>query len=128
MFACCLPPILVALGAGASTAVGMADMDHSSAGSHGTFGDLLHLLHRIAPGLLAVSVVLIAGAFALRRPIAAIPALLAGVVLYVSMHVQSDPTVMYTGMVVAYGTWIGLYLWTRRTGPARTPETENGCH
>lgn len=46
------------------------------------------------------------------------------------MHVQSDPTVRYVGMVVAYGIWIGLFLWTRppRRGTARAAETETGCH
>lgn len=111
-FTCCLPPILVALGAGVSTSAGMAGMGHAST-LGGRPGAILDLLNRITPGLLIASIVLITGAFALRRPAAAIPALLAGVVLYLSVHAQPDPVVMYTGMAVGYGTWIGLYLWTR---------------
>lgn len=108
---CCLPAVLIAFGAGGATA-GMAGMGESHP-AHGTLAGLLHVLHRISPGLLMVSIVLIAGAFALRRPIAVIPALLAGVVLYASVHGQSDPIVSYAGMAVGYGSWVGLYLWTR---------------
>jgi hypothetical protein len=115
-----MPPILVALGAGASTTAGMVGMGQPSDVPHGTLGGLFDLLQRIAPGLLIVSIVLIGGAFALRRPVAVIPALLAGIVLYVSVHAQSDPVVMYAGMAAGYGTWIVLYLWTRRRRPRRT--------
>lgn len=123
MLTCCLPAILLALGAGSSGAAGMAGMSHHQ--SHGTFGGLLHALHQISPALLIVSIVLVAGAFALRRPAAVVPALLAGVVLYVSVHAQPEPAVMYAGMALGYGTWIGLYLWTRRTRGRETP-TECG--
>lgn len=117
--ACCLPAVLVAFGAGAATA-GMAAMGDADDHGDGALGTLLHLLHRISPGLLVVSIVLVAGAFALRRPIAVIPAMLAGVVLYLSVHGQSDPLVMYAGMAIGYGSWIGLYLWTRPRGGDRT--------
>lgn len=75
---CCLPPALLALGAGGSAAAGMTP-GGSHGESHGAVGDLFMLLHRVTPGLLAVSIVLIGAAFALRRPAAVIPALLAGV-------------------------------------------------
>lgn len=113
--ACCLPPVLVALGAGASAA-GMAGMGQHGTDPHGTLGTALHLLHRISPALLIVSILLVTTALTLRRAAAAVPALLAGVLLYVSVHVQSDPAVMYAGMAVGYGSWLALYRWTR---PAR---------
>lgn len=118
--ACCLPAVLLALGAG-SSAAGMAGMDHAGHRDHGALDSLLQLLHRVSPALLIGSIALIAAAFALRRPVAALLAVLAGVVLYVSVHVQSDPLLMYAGMAVGYGSWIALYLWTR---PARKSGTE----
>lgn len=124
--ACCLPALLVVFGMGA----GMAGMGESGDHAGGTLGTLLQLLHRISPALLLVSIVLVAGAFALRRPVAVIPAVLAGVVLYVSVHHQPDPLVMYAGMAIGYGSWIALYLWTRprNDGPTCTATTEAGCH
>jgi hypothetical protein len=54
----------------------MAGMDHAS-GAPG----LLGVLRRAGPGLLIASVVLIAAAFALNRPVVLVPALIAGAVL-----------------------------------------------
>lgn len=118
--ACCLPALLAVFG-GSAGAIGMAGMGESH-------GGLLHLLHRVSPALLLVSIVLVAAAFALRRPLSAIPALLAGVVLYASVHGQADPLVMYAGMVVGYGSWVALYLRTRprADGPACMATTEAG--
>jgi hypothetical protein len=116
--ACCLPAILVALGAGASAAAGAGHAAHGSGGSPGRFGAVLDVLHRVSPGLLIVSIALVAGAFAMRRRAAVLPALVAGVVLYLSVHGQTDPVVMYAGMAIGYGTWIGLYLWTRPSAEA----------
>ena len=65
--------VLAGLGVGTSTAAvgmaGMADMDRASTAPHG----LLSLLVRVGPGLLIASAVLMAVAFALRRPGAAAP-------------------------------------------------------
>lgn len=74
---------------------------------------MLDVLHRISPGLLLASIVLVAVAFAMRRRAAVLPALVAGAVLYLSVHGQPDPAVMYAGMALGYGAWIALYLWTR---------------
>lgn len=111
--ACCLPAILVALGAGASAIAGVGHGAHGGGRSQGWLAALLDVLHRISPGLLIGSIVLVAVAFAIRRPAAVLPALAAGVVLYLSVHGQTDPAVMYAGMALGYGTWMGLYLWTR---------------
>ena len=45
-----------------------------------------------------------------------ITTVIAGAVLYFSVHGQSDPTVMYAGMALGYGAWVTLYLWTRSRG------------
>ena len=65
--ACCLPAILVVLGVGASAAAGTGHGAHGSAQAGGWFAGLLEVLHRISPGLLIVSIALVAGAFAMRR-------------------------------------------------------------
>ncbi|WP_152664822.1 hypothetical protein [Mycobacterium sp. UM_Kg27] len=111
--ACCLPAALAALGAGASAAAGMGHAGHATGEFRGWFAALLDVLHRLSPVLLTASVVLVTVAFALRRRAAVLPALLAGVVLYLSVHGQDDPAVMYAGMALGYGAWIALYLWTR---------------
>lgn len=120
--ACCLPAVLVALGAGASAAAGVGHAGHGTGGSPGWLATLLDALHRISPALLIVSIVLVAVAFALRRAAAVLPALVAGVVLYLSVHGQTDPAVMYAGMALGYGAWIALYLWTRPRPGARSCE------
>ncbi|MEB3031155.1 hypothetical protein [[Mycobacterium] nativiensis] len=110
---CCLPAILVALGAGASAAAGMGHAAHGGDEAQGWFAEVLGMVHRISPVLLIVSIALVAVAFAMRRRAAVLPALLAGVVLYFSVHGQSDPIVMYAGMALGYAAWFALYLWTR---------------
>lgn len=113
--ACVTSMVLAAAGVGASaSAAGMAGM--SAAG--GTHPGLLGALIRIGPGLLIASIVLVTGAFALRHPPAAVPALLAGAVLYAGMYAQANLAVMYASIAVGYAAWIGLYLWLRARGPA----------
>lgn len=114
--ACCLPAILVVLGVGASAAAGAGHAAHGASASPGGFAAALAVLHRISPVLLIVSIALVAAAFAVRRRAAVLPALIAGAVLYFSVHGQSDPTVMYAGMALGYGAWVTLYLWTRSRG------------
>ncbi len=109
--ACCLPAVLVALGAGASAAAGAGHAAHGAGESR--WAPVLEVLHRISPALLIVAIVLVAAALGMRRRAAVLPALAAGVVLYLSVHGQADPALMYAGMAVGYGAWIGLYLWTR---------------
>ena len=115
--ACATSMVLVALGVGASAAAaGMASMNQPARPQHG----LLGLLIRIGPALLIASIVLVTVAFALRRPQAAAPALLAGAVLYVGMYAQSNQAIMYGSIAVGYAAWIGTYLWVRASPlPAR---------
>lgn len=110
---CCLPAILVAFGVGASAAAGMGHAAHGGGQSQGWLAAVVDVVHQVSPVLLIVSIVLVAAAFAMRRRAAVLPALLAGVLLYLSVHAQSDPIVMYAGMALGYGVWIALYLWTR---------------
>ncbi len=57
------------------------------------------------------SLLLVTAAFALtRRPVAAFPALLAGVVLYAGMYTQSSLPVMYASIAVGYLAWAALVL------------------
>jgi len=106
---------------GAAAATGMAAMSGTGPDAP---GGLLGVLLRIGPILLVVSVLLVTAAFALsRRRVAAIPAMLAGAVLYAGMYSQPDLTVMYTAIATGYLTWAGLYLWVRRTPAHRTQNT-----
>lgn len=123
--ACGISMILIAAGVGASAAAtGMAAMSGTGAGApHGVIGVLL----RVGPWLLVVSVLLVTAAFALtRRPAAAIPALLAGAVLYVGMYRQASLSVMYASIAVGYTAWIALYLLVRRGHHRRTPGPRTG--
>lgn len=113
--------ILIAAGAGASAAAtGMAAMPGTGPGApHGVLGVLL----RTGPWLLVVSVLLVTAAFTFtRRPATAIPALLAGVVLYAGMYRQTDLPAMYVSIAAGYTAWGALYLRVRRAhpSPART--------
>jgi len=97
--------------AGAATTTGMAAMSGTGPGAP---GGALGVLLRLGPVLLVVSVLRMTAAFALsRRPVAAVPALLAGAVLYAGMYAQPDLTVMYTGIAAGYLAWAGLYLCAR---------------
>ena len=116
--ACAASMVLAAAGVGASaTAAGMVGMS-----SHGgTHPGLLGALIRIGPGLLIASIVLVAGAFALRHPPAAVPAVVAGAVLYAGMYAQANLAVMYASIAVGYAAWTGLFLWLRARRPAPLP-------
>lgn len=118
---CCLPAVLAALGIGASAAVGMGHAAHGGDEPRGWFATVLDVVHRISPVLLIVSIVLVTAALAMRRRAAVLPALSAGAVLYLSVHGQTDPIVMYAGMALGYGVWIALYLWTRPHPVRRAP-------
>ena len=92
--------VLAGLGVGTSTtAVGMAGMERASTAPHGLLG------------LLIASAALVAVAVALLRPAAAIPALLAGAVLYAGMYAQPNRTVTDASIAVRHAGWAALYLW-----------------
>jgi hypothetical protein len=56
----------------------------------------------------------VTAAFALtRRPLTAVPAVLAGAVAYAGMYAQSSQAVMYASIAAGYLTWAGLMLQMR---------------
>jgi hypothetical protein len=117
--ACAISMILAGLGAGASaTSAGMAGMGQPGSTPHG----LLGLLRHAGPALLIASIVLVAVALALRRSAAAVPALLAGAVLYAGMYSQSNAAVMYTAIAVGYTAWAALFLWARKRSRHEIPQ------
>lgn len=117
---CAASMILAAVGVGSATvATSMAGMTGTGPSAPGgTLGALV----RAGPWLMLVSGLLVATAFALsRRPVTAIPALLAGAVLYAGMYAQPSLPVMYASIAVGYLAWAALALWTalgRRSGLA----------
>ena len=71
-----------------------------------------------ADPILIVSVVLVTVSLAVRRPLAAVPALAFGALLYWGMYGQPSHLLMYLTLALAYAGWLGTNLWTRRR-PAR---------
>jgi hypothetical protein len=74
---------------------------------------VLGILVTIGPELLVVSVLLVTVSLALRRRIAAIPALVAGALLYWGMYAQGSDALMYATIAVGYAIWAATYAWTR---------------
>lgn len=103
--------ILASVGVGGATAAAsMASMTAGPAAPGGAIGALT----RAGPWLMAVSVPLVTVAFAMsRRPLAAIPALLAGAVLYAGMYAQHNTAVMDASIAAGYLAWAALTLWVR---------------
>lgn len=90
----------------------------STASSHP--GGVLGVLVTIGPELLVVSALLVTVSLALRRRVAAIPALAAGALLYWGMYAQASDAVMYATIAVGYVLWAGTYVWTRMRRPRST--------
>jgi hypothetical protein len=111
--ACTASMIAAAVGVGgAAAATSMAGMTGTGSGHA---GGALGALVRIGPWLTVASVLLVTVAFALsRRPVTAIPALVAGAVLYAGMYAQDSVPVMYASIAVGYLTWAALALWAAR--------------
>lgn len=77
-----------------------------------------------ADPILIVSIVLITVSLAVRRALAAVPALAFGALLYWGMYGQPSDLVMYLTLALTYAGWLGTYLWTRRR-PARQPTAQH---
>jgi hypothetical protein len=90
-----------AKGAGSSMA-GMSGMGSSSSsgGAASRYPGWLDALIRFGPEILVISVVLLTLAVALRRPAAAVPALVGGAILYLGMYGQQNLAVMYVAMII----------------------------
>jgi len=114
--ACTVSMIAAAVGVGSATAAtGMAGMTSTTGTGPGRLGGVLGALVRIGPWLIVASALLVSAAFALtRRPVTAIPALVAGAVLYAGMYAQSSLPVMYASIAIGYLAWASLALWAVR--------------
>ncbi len=118
--ACAASMILAAVGVGgAAAAAGMAGMTGTGPGAP---GGALGALVRAGPWLMLASALLVTAAFALTgRPVTALPALLAGAVLYAGMYAQHSLPVMYASIAAGYLGWAALTLWTLRGRPNAIP-------
>lgn len=104
-------------GAGASMA-GMTKNSTQPAAS-GPLAGLLAALAQHGPAILVVSTLAITLAVALRRPLAAIPILAAGALLYWGMYLQPTLPAMYVSIVLGLAAWLAISAWLlvpRRTG------------
>ena len=120
--ACTASMTLAAVGVGGAAVTGMAGMAGMTGPGPGAPGGLLGALVRAGPWLTAASGLLVAAAFALtRRPVTAIPALLAGAVLYAGMYAQPSLPVMYASIAAGYLAWAALALWAVRGTPRVLP-------
>lgn len=95
----------------APTSTSTATAASSTASSHP--GGVLGFLVTIGPELLVVSVLLVTVSLALRRRVAAVPALAAGALLYWGMYAQASVGLMYATIAVGYLVWVATYAWTR---------------
>jgi hypothetical protein len=124
--ACAASMIAAAVGiGGAAAATSMAGMTGMTGTGSGRPGGALGALVQIGPWLIVASALLVTAAFALtRRPVTAIPALVAGAVLYAGMYAQNSLPVMYASIAVGYLTWAAVALWAAHNPAApRTPAT-----
>ena len=119
--ACTASMIAAAVGVGgAAAATSMAGMAGMTTTGSGHPGGALGALVRIGPWLIVASALLVTAAFALtRRPVTAIPAALAGAVLYAGMYAQNSLPVMYASIAIGYLTWAALALWAARNPAAQ---------
>jgi hypothetical protein len=105
------------VGASAASAGSMADMGADSTG--GFWGALL----QYGPAILVVSIAAMTLALGVQRPIAIIPAVLAGALLYWGMYDQDRLPVMYAAIVIGFLAWASLFLWVRGLPWRSAPES-----
>ncbi|MDA8283543.1 MAG: hypothetical protein M0Z42_09680 [Actinomycetota bacterium] len=98
-------------GTGPAPAARAAASRGAAAPSHP--GGVLGFLVTIGPELLVVSILLVTVNLALRRRVAALPALFAGALLYWGMYAQGSDALMYATIAVGYTIWAATYAWTR---------------
>ena len=99
-------------GTGPAPAARAAASRGAAAPSHP--GGVLGFLVTIGPELLVVSILLVTVNLALRRRVAALPALFAGALLYWGMYAQGSDALMYATIAVGYTIWAATYAWTRQ--------------
>lgn len=96
--------------AGAATMATMSDQDADG---------LLGALIEFGPPILIASILLFAVSVTIRRPSAALPAIIAGALMYWGMYDQPSYPVMYITLAVGFSAWALTFLWARS---ARTSE------
>ncbi len=99
-------------GMGPAPAARAAASSGAAAPSHA--GGVLGFLVTIGPELLVLSILLVTVSLALRRRAAALPALVAGALLYWGMYAQGSDALMYATIAVGYAIWAATYAWTRQ--------------
>ena len=103
-------------GGGSMAGMGPAPAARASSGAAAPShpGGVLGFLVTIGPELLVVSILLVTVSLALRRRAAALPALVAGALLYWGMYAQGSDALMYATIAVGYAIWAATYAWTRQ--------------
>jgi hypothetical protein len=107
-------------GAGASMA-GMAGSGRSAqrTAANGPLAGLMTFLTQHGPAILIVSTLAMTLAVLLRRPLAAIPVLVGGVLLYWGMYLQPRLPTMYASIVVGLAAWLTISAWVMLPRPTR---------
>jgi len=119
---CTATMVLPALGAAGAAAGGTQGM--TGADEPPRYG-LVGTLTDVGPAILVVSTLLVTLGVGLRRPLAAVPALAAGAVLYWGMYAQPSYPVMYLTLALGFTGWLATYLWARGHGPPRPDPTHS---
>ena len=121
--ACSVSMTLAAVGVVGAAAVSgsMAGMSGHTIqpGSTSPVSSPVRFLIQVGPPLLIFSLAAISVALGIRRRVAVIPALVAGVVMYAGMYLQSRVLVMYAAIAFGLIAWISLYIWTERGQPTQ---------
>jgi hypothetical protein len=81
------------------------------------------LLLQYGPVILIISVAAMTLALAARRPISAIPAVLAGALLYWGMYGQANLPAVYAAIAIGLVVWTGLFFWVRGLSRRSAPRS-----
>jgi hypothetical protein len=114
------------LGAGVTTGTasmgdigGMAGMSSAPSPPHNSslswsMQAALFFLVQFGPVILILSIAAIALAVGVRRRVALVPVVVAGLVLYWGMYMQAARPVMYSSMVLGLAALVAAYIWSMR--------------
>ena len=116
-FACVAAMVLTTFGViGVGVSGGMAGMGTRGAPETGTLSGILGFLLQAGPTILVISIGLITASLAIRRRIAAVPALGGGGIIYWGMYGQAMVSIMDAAIVLGLLIWLATEVWTRRAG------------
>lgn len=115
--ACIAAMVLTTFGViGVGVSGGMAGMGTRGAPETGTLSGILGFLLQAGPTILVISIGLITASLAIRRRIAALPALAGGGIMYWGMYGQAMIPIMDAAVVLGLLIWLATEFWTRRAG------------